>query len=270
MTASFPALPDRIKELGELASDLWWSWHYRARDLFRRLDYTLWRSSAHNPVAMLRQISPERLEAVSHDRAFLALYDDAVRDHRVARASPRILVEPHARRGGQGHDRVLLGRVRAASVAAHLRGRPRRARGRLLQGSERPRHAVCRRRVHVPAGVLPPESHGRRLAGRNLRDHRLGRHAHATGPQSGRFAVHRVGAARHADRPRRGVAGPGRARCASSCWTPTSRRTRRGTAGCRRASTGATRTCGSSRKSSSALAASGRSRRWASSPPSGT
>ena len=87
MTASFPGLPDRIKELGELASDLWWSWHYRARDLFRRLDYTLWRSSAHNPVAMLRQIAPERLEAVSRDRAFLALYDDAVRDHRAARAS---------------------------------------------------------------------------------------------------------------------------------------------------------------------------------------
>ena len=87
MTASFPGLPDRIKDLGELASDLWWSWHYRARDLFRRLDYTLWRSTAHNPVAMLRQISPERLEAVSHDRAFLALYDDALRDHRAARAS---------------------------------------------------------------------------------------------------------------------------------------------------------------------------------------
>ena len=80
MTASFPGLPDRIKELGELASDLWWSWHYRARDLFRRLDYTLWRSSAHNPVAMLRQVSPERLEAVSHDRALTPAgtrrYDD--------------------------------------------------------------------------------------------------------------------------------------------------------------------------------------------------
>ncbi len=87
MTASFPGLPDRIKDLGDLASDLWWSWHYRARDLFRRIDYPLWRSSAHNPVAMLRQISPERLEAVSRDRAFLALYDDAVRDHRAARAS---------------------------------------------------------------------------------------------------------------------------------------------------------------------------------------
>ena len=87
MTLSFPGLPERIKDLGEIASDLWWSWHYRARDMFRRLDYPLWRLTAHNPVAMLRQISPERLEAVSHDRAFLALYDDALRALRAARAS---------------------------------------------------------------------------------------------------------------------------------------------------------------------------------------
>jgi starch phosphorylase len=87
MTASFPGLPDRIKDLGEIASDLWWSWHYRARDMFRRLDYQLWRSSAHNPVGMLRQISPERLEEMARDRAFLALYDDAIRDLRAARAA---------------------------------------------------------------------------------------------------------------------------------------------------------------------------------------
>jgi hypothetical protein len=38
MTSSYPQLPDRIKDLGELASDLWWSWNFRARELFRRLD----------------------------------------------------------------------------------------------------------------------------------------------------------------------------------------------------------------------------------------
>ena len=87
MTAAFPGLPERIKDLGELASDLWWSWHFRARSLFRRLDYPLWRATAHNPVAMLRQVAPERLQEVARDRAFLALYDDAVRDMRAARAS---------------------------------------------------------------------------------------------------------------------------------------------------------------------------------------
>ena len=51
-------LPARIARLEELATDLWWSWHYRARDVFRDLDYPLWRLTAHNPVRMLRLIPP--------------------------------------------------------------------------------------------------------------------------------------------------------------------------------------------------------------------
>ena len=61
MIHSFPPFPDRIKDLGVLATDLWWSGHVRSRELFRRLDYPLWRLTAHNPVHMLRLIAPERL-----------------------------------------------------------------------------------------------------------------------------------------------------------------------------------------------------------------
>ena len=51
--AALPPLPDRLNRLDELATDLWWSWHTDARMVFRRLDYALWRSTAHNPVRML-------------------------------------------------------------------------------------------------------------------------------------------------------------------------------------------------------------------------
>ena len=47
----------------ELATDLWWTWNPQAREVFRRLDYTLWRQTAHNPVLMLRSVSPELLDA---------------------------------------------------------------------------------------------------------------------------------------------------------------------------------------------------------------
>ena len=78
-------LPDRIARLGELAQDLRWTWNHNARELFRRLDYQLWRQTAHNPVHMLRLLSGERLtEAASHP-AFLAFYDQAVADLRMAR-----------------------------------------------------------------------------------------------------------------------------------------------------------------------------------------
>jgi starch phosphorylase len=55
-----PSLPDRISGLARLAFDLGWTWHQEAREVFRRLDYPLWRLTAHNPVRMLRMVPPER------------------------------------------------------------------------------------------------------------------------------------------------------------------------------------------------------------------
>ena len=74
----FAPLPDRIDRLGELALDLWWTWNERARNVFRRLDYPLWRATAHNPVRMLRILPAAQLQAAATDRSFVALYDAAM------------------------------------------------------------------------------------------------------------------------------------------------------------------------------------------------
>jgi starch phosphorylase len=71
-------LPERINRLGELANNLWWSWHEEARQVFRSLDYALWRTSGHNPVKQLRDINTEILESASRDLAFLELYDSVM------------------------------------------------------------------------------------------------------------------------------------------------------------------------------------------------
>jgi starch phosphorylase len=71
-------LPDRIGRLEELANNLWWSWHPQARDLFRALDYPLWRLSGHNPVKQLREIGTDKLEAAANDPAFLGLYNSVM------------------------------------------------------------------------------------------------------------------------------------------------------------------------------------------------
>ena len=70
--------PERIHRLDELAIDLWWSWQHDARAVFRRLDLTLWRSTAHNPVRMLWAITRQKLEAAAQDPDFLRRYDRAV------------------------------------------------------------------------------------------------------------------------------------------------------------------------------------------------
>ena len=68
-------LPPRIGRLYELANNLWWSWHEEGRQVFRSLDYALWRNTGHNPVKQLHSISADKLEAAARDLDFLALYD---------------------------------------------------------------------------------------------------------------------------------------------------------------------------------------------------
>jgi glycogen phosphorylase len=73
-----PNLPERIRRLPELANDLWWTWNTSAREVFRRIDYALWRQTAHNPVLMLRNVAPEAFTAAARDPEFLRFYDAAI------------------------------------------------------------------------------------------------------------------------------------------------------------------------------------------------
>ena len=65
-------LPGDVNRLDELAHDLWWSWNADARNVFRRLDYPLWRLTAHNPVRMLKLIASETLARAVDDPEWLA------------------------------------------------------------------------------------------------------------------------------------------------------------------------------------------------------
>ncbi len=71
----FPNIPGRISGLGDLAYNLWWSWHTEARMLFKMLNRTDWKVSVHNPVKMLHEVKKEVIDAASKDRKFLRHYD---------------------------------------------------------------------------------------------------------------------------------------------------------------------------------------------------
>ncbi|MEZ4516706.1 MAG: alpha-glucan family phosphorylase [Chloroflexota bacterium] len=71
-------MPDRLKRLPEMAFNLYWSWHADAREVFRTLDFPLWRRTQHNPVKMLRLIDPEVLSERAKDAAYLRRYEKAM------------------------------------------------------------------------------------------------------------------------------------------------------------------------------------------------
>jgi starch phosphorylase len=69
-------LPKRVQRLGELAYNLWWTWHPEAARLLGRPDYDLWERLGHNPIRFLHEVKRSRLNQVARDRQYLALYDD--------------------------------------------------------------------------------------------------------------------------------------------------------------------------------------------------
>ena len=55
-----PRIPEPLKRLEDLATNLLYSWDRQVRRLFTRLDQDLWGSSGHNPKTFLRRISQHR------------------------------------------------------------------------------------------------------------------------------------------------------------------------------------------------------------------
>ncbi|MDI9634135.1 MAG: alpha-glucan family phosphorylase [Methanolinea sp.] len=68
-------IPERIRGLGELAYNLWWSWHPEARILFKQINQHAWKESIHNPVRMLQEIPVEFLEKIAENPDYLRRYD---------------------------------------------------------------------------------------------------------------------------------------------------------------------------------------------------
>jgi starch phosphorylase len=72
----FPNLPPRIAKLGDLAYNLWWSWHPEGRELFIMLGgRAAWSRNGHNPVKMMHELDEGVLKLASLDPRFLRYYD---------------------------------------------------------------------------------------------------------------------------------------------------------------------------------------------------
>jgi starch phosphorylase len=71
----FPNLPDRLIGLGELAENLWWSWHPEARMLFKLLNRQAWKESRYNPDKMLKELPAEFLSQAANNPDYSSNYD---------------------------------------------------------------------------------------------------------------------------------------------------------------------------------------------------
>ena len=123
----FTPVPPRISRLRELAFNIWWSWHPEAQELFRQIDPELWEQDYHNPVDFLRDVRERRLVAAAEDAAYLQHYDQVLISFDRYVGCAGYLVRAHLPRVENRHDRLFLGRVWPARIAADLFGWPGRA-----------------------------------------------------------------------------------------------------------------------------------------------
>lgn len=65
-------LPSSLKLLDALAWNLWWSWDSEATALWGEIDALRWEKCHHNPVALLQDVEPQRLEELAQDATFVS------------------------------------------------------------------------------------------------------------------------------------------------------------------------------------------------------
>src|SRR5574344_495671 len=64
-------LPSALSGLEVLSKNLWWCWNEDAKDLFKEIDYDVWHTSGHNPLAVLDAVSLKRFKELAQDEAFV-------------------------------------------------------------------------------------------------------------------------------------------------------------------------------------------------------
>ncbi|MBU3066716.1 alpha-glucan family phosphorylase [Nocardia sp. NEAU-G5] len=82
-------LPGPLAALGELATNLRWSWHAPTQDLFAELDRQLWAELGRDPVRMLGEVPAARLDELAADEAYLRAVEAAAADLRDYLTRPR-------------------------------------------------------------------------------------------------------------------------------------------------------------------------------------
>ena len=82
-------LPPALVGLEEVAYNLRWSWSPQTRDLFAAIDPALWESCGQDPVALLGEVSSERLAELAQDHGYVDWVNSTVQGLRTYLTEPR-------------------------------------------------------------------------------------------------------------------------------------------------------------------------------------
>ncbi len=69
------SLPDKLKQLDEIAMNLWWVWNEDARALFEDIDRKLFEACDFNPLVLFERLDYKRLSELENDKEYLERLD---------------------------------------------------------------------------------------------------------------------------------------------------------------------------------------------------
>ncbi|MDR1659027.1 MAG: alpha-glucan family phosphorylase [Desulfovibrio sp.] len=81
-------LPKEFMRLRDLASNLWWCWNDKAKELFFTLHPQLW-EKCHNPLRLIEEAEPERLNRLVNNAEYRALYNEVLAEFDAYMAEPQ-------------------------------------------------------------------------------------------------------------------------------------------------------------------------------------
>lgn len=64
-------LPEKLEPLRILSRNLWWVWNQCARELFQKIDNSIWEEVEHSPILLLERVTYQRLKELSEDDSFI-------------------------------------------------------------------------------------------------------------------------------------------------------------------------------------------------------
>jgi glycogen phosphorylase len=84
------------EKLTELSHNLWWSWQPEVVSIFREIDPRMWSRLVHNPILLLREYTPEKLEVRAREEVLHSRINAAYREWREYMTSTDTWGDTHA------------------------------------------------------------------------------------------------------------------------------------------------------------------------------
>lgn len=69
-----PKIPEKLAGLQRISRNLWWSWNFKATDMFETIDPVKWKEVGQNPIALLDSLDIKQWRALENDKVFYEKY----------------------------------------------------------------------------------------------------------------------------------------------------------------------------------------------------